>query len=164
VHDPTLRFGGIAPPEVDRRLRDAAAVYADAPRAEALLDEAHALDPDCLPVYFARYKFYFYKSRLAEAERVAREALAVAARRGRFAADWTKLAPDAADWADVQGPAHFYLFTLKALAFIRLRRGAADETRAILARLAELDPHDSVGATVIGALANGASVSTTAGL
>jgi hypothetical protein len=155
VQEATLRFGGIAPPEIDRRLRDAAAAYADTARAEGLLHEAQALDPDCLPVYFALYKFYFYKSRLADAERGARAALATAARLGRFPADWATLTPAAADWADVRGPAHFYLFSLKALAFIRLRRGAGDEARALLAKLAELDPRDSVGASVIGALVAG---------
>jgi hypothetical protein len=151
------RFGGGAPPEIDRRLRDAAAAYADTPRAEALLDEAQALGPDCLPVYFARYKFFFYKARLADAELAARQALDAAARRAGISADWTQLRPDSADWSDAAGPAHFYLFSLKALAFIRLRRGHAHEARAILARLAELDPRDSVGATVIGALAAGAA-------
>ena len=82
MNEAALRFGGIAPPEIDRRLRDAAAAYADTPRAETLLNEAHALDPECLPVYFALYKFYFYKSRLADAERAAHQALATAASLG----------------------------------------------------------------------------------
>jgi hypothetical protein len=152
-----VRFGGVAPADVDRRLCDAAAAYADPRRAESLLLDAQRLDPDCLPVYFALYKFYFYKSRLADAERAARQALATAASLGRFPADWTALALDSADWADVHGPAHFYLFSLKALAFIRLRRGADDETRAILVKLAELDPRDSVGAAVIGSLVAGSA-------
>lgn len=153
MNEATLRFGGVAPPEIDRRLRDAAAAYADTLHAEKLLNEAHALDPECLPVYFALYKFYFYKSQLARAEHAARQGLATAARLGQFPADWTLLTPDTADWANVYGPAHFYLFSLKALAFIRLRRGAGDEARVILTKLAELDPRDSVGASVIRALA-----------
>ena len=38
------------------------------------------------------------------------------------------------------GPAHFYLFTLKALTFITLRRGRVDEALTMLAKLRELVP------------------------
>jgi tetratricopeptide (TPR) repeat protein len=161
VNEAVLRFGGVAPPEIDQRLRDAAAAYADTAQAEKLLNEAHALDPECLPVHFALYKFYFYKTRLADAERAARQALAAAARQAGFPADWTTLVPDTTDWSG--GAAHFYLFSLKALAFIRLRCEAGDEARAILAKLAELDPHDSVGASVIRALAAGSEARATPG-
>jgi len=152
VREAIPRFGGTAPPEIDRRLRDAA--YVDATRAESLLLDAQRLDPECLPVYFALYKFYFYRSRLADAERTALRALETAARQGGFGADWKTLMPDAADWADACSPAHFYLFSLKALAFIRLRSGATQEARAILTKLAELDPHDMVGGSVIRSLAS----------
>jgi tetratricopeptide (TPR) repeat protein len=151
MREPALRFGGTTPPEIDRRLRDA--VYAAPPRAEQLLLDAQRLDPECLPVYFALYKFYFYRSRLADAERITLRALETAARQAAFPADWTALGPDSADWADVTGPAHFYLFSLKALAFIRLRQGRTPEARALLAKLAKLDPRDSVGSSVIGSLA-----------
>lgn len=66
MNEAVLRFGGVAPPEIDRRLRDAAIACADTAHAERLLNEAHMLDPECLPVYFALYKFHFYKARLAE--------------------------------------------------------------------------------------------------
>jgi tetratricopeptide (TPR) repeat protein len=147
------RFGGAAPEPVDRRLRDAASAYADTDRAEALLCEARALDPQCLPVYFALYKFYFYKRRLAEAEATALQGIEVAARQAGFATDWNLLGPHSAAWADTDGPQHFYLFSLKALAFIRLRLGRAGEAAVLLDKLAELDPQDSVGAAVIRALA-----------
>lgn len=151
VREEISRFGGAAPPEIDRRLRDA--TYVDAARAETLLLDAQRLDPECLPVYFALYKFYFYKSRLADAERVALAALYAAASQAGIPADWRQLTPQSTDWADTRGPQHFYLFSLKALAFIRLRRGRADEARALLAKLAELDPRDTVGGSVIGSLA-----------
>lgn len=130
--------------------------YADTQLAETLLWQAHRLDPDALPVYFALYKFYFYKRNLENAELAARMALLSAARLGGFAADWQALQADSSDWSDYASPAHFYLFTMKALAFIRLRRGDADEAAIILAKLAELDPRDSVGALVIRSFAEGA--------
>jgi hypothetical protein len=153
----SVRFGGIVPPEVDLRLTMAAATYRDAQAAEVLLLDAQALDPTCLPVYFALYKFYFYRSRLAEAERITLQALVAAARLAGFSEDWHRITPDTADWAATDEPQHFYLFSLKALAFIRLRLGRADEARAILAKLAEIDPTDMVGASVIRSLATAAA-------
>jgi tetratricopeptide (TPR) repeat protein len=149
----SVRFGGMVPPEVDLRLTMAAATYRDAKTAEVLLLDAQALDPTCLPVYFALYKFYFYRARLVEAERITLQALVAAARLSGFSEEWRRLTPDTADWTATGEPQHFYLFSLKALAFIRLRLGRADEAQAILAKLAELDPADTVGASVIRSLA-----------
>jgi hypothetical protein len=155
VAEAVARFGGPTSEEIDRRLRDA--TLADEERAEVLLLEARELDSGCLPVYFALYKFYFYRSRLAEAEQITLAALETAARQGGFAPDWRELDVDTAPWSQASGPIRFYLFSLKALAFIRLRRGAPDEADAILAKLAEIDPLDQVGATVIRDIAAGAS-------
>jgi tetratricopeptide (TPR) repeat protein len=147
------RFGGRTSEEADRRLRQAVASYTEPACAEALLRDAQELDPECLPVYFALYKFYFYRKRLAEAESAALQGLNVAARQAGFSADWRRLCPDSAAWAETTGPQHFYLFSLKALAFIRLRLGQRDEAVALLDKLGELDPQDSVGAGVVRTLA-----------
>ena len=55
-----------------------------------------------------------------------------------------------------EGPGRFALYTLKALAFIRLRRAEADAAAAVLATLARLDPADAVGHSVVAAIAAGA--------
>ena len=154
---PRVLFGGEAPAEVASLLEQAMYSYADGPQAEGLLWQAQRRAPDALPVYFSLYKFYFYKCNLEQAEMAARMALIEAARQGGFDADWQKLDAAAADWADHASPGHFYLFSLKALAFIRLRRGDAAESRAILAKLEDLDPGDSVGASVIRSIHEGAS-------
>jgi len=150
-------FGGEAPAEIAVLLERAMQSYADGPQAEDLLLQAHRQAPDALPVYFSLYKYYFYKGNLEQAEMAARMALVAAAMQGDFDSDWQRLEADAGDWTDHAAPAHFYLFSLKALAFIRLRRGDADESAAILAKLAELDPGDSVGASVIRSIAQGAA-------
>lgn len=137
-------------------LRDAAAAHADTTTAEPLLWQAQSLAPDCLTVYFALYKFYFYKGRLQDAEHVTRIGLEAAARLGGINTDWTRLTPaSSTDWQQADSPQHFYLFTLKALAFIRLRLGERADSLAILDKLAELDPLDRVGASVIRTLASG---------
>lgn len=148
------RFGGEVPAEVDRDLEEASLDYRNKPRAETLLIQARARDPECLPVYFALYKFYFYSHRLTEAERVVVEALGRAARQAGISRRWRQLTPDCAPWHDTNGPAHFYLFSLKALAFIRLRLGRRKQSAELLMKIAELDPQDTVGASVIGSLAS----------
>jgi tetratricopeptide (TPR) repeat protein len=150
---PSFPFAEETPPRVAALLAEAGAAYRDEQRAEALLRAAQHADPQSLPAWFALYKFYFYRHRLPEAERVALEALAVAAAQGGFDADWTRLHCRSADWAAATGPARFYLFSLKALAFIRLRLDRAAESAALLAKLAELDPADRVGGSVIRSLA-----------
>lgn len=155
-------FGGAVRGAVRESLENAAACYGKDPDAAARwLDRAAAADPDALAIYFARYKLHFYQNHLAEAEAAARAGLAAAAAQGGFAADWRELGRASAPWAPAAGPQRFYLFSLKALAFIRLRRGAAPESGALLAKLAELDPGDQVGAEVIRALHRGVAADGT---
>ncbi len=122
---------------------------------EKLLRHHLLKDPDYLPAYFALYKLLFRQSRLAEAEEIARNAMDRGARLGGFPPNWQLLAPDTADWSMIHSPAHFYLFTLKALSFILLRRKQLDECREVLEKIGELDPHDLIGASVIRAYADG---------
>lgn len=145
--------GFATPPKIDAKLREAASCYDDTAKAEELLWTALKADPQCLGSYFSLYKFYFYKRMLVEAEGVAQLGLGTAAKLGGFNPDWTRLDASSADWRRVDAPQHFYLFTLKALAFMRLRQGYPEESHALLAKLQELDPMDTVGASVIRDLA-----------
>jgi tetratricopeptide (TPR) repeat protein len=152
MQDSRTRFGGPVSAVLDGHLTAAARNYTDKPRAEALLLEAQERDPHCLPVYFSLYKFYFHSRRLADAERVVLAALEAAARQAGINPDWSSLSAGSAAWQDTTGPAHFYLFSLKALAFIRLRLGRRPEAVDLLEKLAELDGADSVGGSVIRSL------------
>jgi len=145
--------GFATPPRIEAILRQAANNYGDTTTAEFLLWTALKADQECLGSYFSLYKFYFYKRMLPDAEEVALLALETAACQGGFNPDWTQLEAQTCDWRRVDAPQHFYLFTLKALAFMRLRLGRAEESHQILAKLQELDPQDSVGASVIRDLA-----------
>lgn len=149
----SLAIGFATPPVIEETLRRAAACYADTESAEFLIWTALKADPECLGSYFSLYKFYFYKRMLPQAEEVALLGLETAARQGGFTPDWTRLDAHSCDWRRVDAPQHFYLFTLKALAFIRLRLGRPQESHELLAKLHELDPHDTVGASVIRDLA-----------
>ncbi len=150
----TLPFAD--PTEQAASLLEAALASSTHPTAVEKLLRQHLLsDPDALPAYFALYKLLFRQSRLAEAEEMARTALARGARLGGFPPDWQHLAPGTANWSMIHSPAHFYLFTLKALSFILLRRKQLDECREILEKIGELDPRDLVGSSVIRAYADG---------
>ncbi|MGZ8217792.1 hypothetical protein [Methylomagnum sp.] len=152
VFDETVSFGPAVAPETNRRLQMAVqARTRDSKEAERLLLEAQAEDPTCLPVYFATYKFYANAKKFEDAQRAARLALAEAARQGGFSADWTALS-DEPLYASEAGL--FYLFSLKALSFITLRRGHQDEASALLSHLQRLDPEDRSGGSVIRALAD----------
>lgn len=144
-----VAIGFATPPHIEAILRQAANNYNDTTQAEFLLWTALKTDAECLGSYFSLYKFYFYKRMLPDAEEVALLALETAARQGGFNADWTQLDANSVDWQRVDAPQHFYLFTLKALAFMRLRLERPQESMALLAKLQELDPQDSVGASVI---------------
>ncbi len=148
-------YAGDLPAKTRALLDEAMHSYADTERAETLLKQAQSEAPNALPVHFSLYKFYFYKGRLEDAERSARLALEIAARQAGFCSDFRLLTPDTADWSRYDGPQHFYLFSLKALAFIRLRRGGQQDCEQILEKLRELDKADTVGSSVIGALAAG---------
>jgi hypothetical protein len=146
-------FGRGIPRAVNALLQQAAASTGDFAAAERALLAARALAPAQLEVLIALYKLYFYNGRIGQAEEVVIETLCRAAHKGGFDPDWRRLERTSADWRDASGPARVYLYSLKALAFIRIRcndRHGADE---LLATLRRLDPHDRVGAVVIGDLA-----------
>ena len=71
--------------------------------------------------------------------------------------DWDRLGPESADWGAADGPARILLYSLKALAFIRLRREDPAGAGAILDALARIDPQDRIGAGVVRALADGSA-------
>lgn len=141
-------------PEVNACLQQAVACAGDFERARALLHQAKEMDPEQLEVYTALYKFYFYRGYLDEAELVTVESLATAARQGGFKRDFEQLTPSCADWKQQGGPERAFLYSLKALAFIRLRKDDRSGALAVLDKLKELDPEDQVGGSVIMELAD----------
>lgn len=142
-------FGSDAPPAVRRLLAEAGA--ADLGQRAALLWTAQATAPDCLAVYYLLYKFHAQQRQFDLAASAAFKGLARAAAQAGLPEDWRAAVPPAVDFTRV-GPARFWLFTLKALAFIHLRQGQIEEAQAFLARLAALDPSQSVGSEVTAAL------------
>lgn len=144
-----IHFASDIKPEVNACLQQAVACANDFERARALLHQAKEMDPDQLEVYTALYKFYFYRGYLDEAELVTLESLARAAQLGGFSGDFTQLTPGCTDWQVQGGAARAFLYSLKALSFIRLRKDDHAGAMAVLDKLQELDPEDQVGGSVI---------------
>lgn len=142
----TELFGGTVSPAVQHLID----VARNAPPAQvsAALWTAATTAPDQLPVYYLLYKMHAGRGELDLALQAALKGLAAAAQAASLPADWREVAPGDADF-DTPGPAHFWLFTLKALAFIELRRGERDTATALVTRLRLLDPADHLGASVV---------------
>lgn len=157
LFDEPVMFSPQMPLEVNRLLQAAVPLTAtNATQAEWLFLRAQTTDKHCLQAYFALYKFYFFHKRLGEAEYFALQGLEEAARQGGFPSDYRRLAREPDKW-DLQANeiGLFYLYSLKALAFIKLRREHLIEAQLILAQLKQLDPQDLCGASVIMDLAAG---------
>ncbi|MGD0679103.1 MAG: hypothetical protein ABSC94_27195 [Polyangiaceae bacterium] len=147
-----VNFGAL-PPEINRLLQQGVAAYRrDRQAAEGLFRKALAAAPEELAVYFCLYKVHAYQGHLDEALSVAEEGLREAARQlgwGDDLAGWPRTA-----FAG-EGPARFALYTLKAIAFIHLKRGDGPRARCTLDTLAVLDPSGLVGWQVVADLAQG---------
>ena len=143
-------LGAGLPEMAERHLSLAALAYREDRIAEAHLLEAQALAPDHAAVLIGLYRFYFYKNRLGEALNIARICLKKAARDNALPLDWREVRASDAAFASYEAVLpRFYLFTLKAYAYLSLRLGALDEGRAAVTKLLELDPSDKIGANVL---------------
>ncbi len=149
----SIDFGEL-PEAIDLLLQRGVIAYrTDPARADSLFREALGADPSQLPVYYCLYKIHTYRGRLDEALAAARAGLAEAARQAGWSADCREWLPQSSP----EGPGRFALYTLKALAFIHLRRDEADEARRLLDILSRADRTGAVGWPVVAALAEGAA-------
>lgn len=112
---------------------------------EALLLEARRRWPEEPDAHIGLYKFYFVRARYQDAEAAVWAALRAAAAVAGFDRNYRRLHPDSADWSQRQGGERLYLFSLKALGVIRLRRAKVAMARCVLEKLLELDPVDEIG-------------------
>lgn len=144
-----VHFGFGLDPKVEERLQRAAARVDHSEQSLRALDEARQLAPDGLEVLQAQYKFHFYRGDLYKAEDCVFQTLIKAAIQGGFSHDWSMLDASSAEWRQARGPAHSFLYALKALAFIRLRQNTPKQAKEILDAMARIDPEDRIGASVV---------------
>lgn len=143
-------FGGDVPPAVHDLLHRAAAAAPD--ERTALLWTAQALAPGCLATYYALYKHHAGRREFEAAERAAARGLLEAAAQAGLAADWTQVEPPLAQAVRASVAGRFWLFTLKALAFIHLRTQRHATARAFITHLDACDPGAQIGSDVIATL------------
>lgn len=138
------------PKAAEEHLRLAGLAYHQDEVAERHLREAQELAPYHAAVLIGLYRFYFYKGRLREALEIAEICLVNAARDNGLVADWGQVRRGDADFGSYDSMLpRFYLFTLKAYAYLQMRLGEIDEGRAAVMKLLELDPTDKLGAKVL---------------
>ena len=148
----TINFGEL-PPEIDALLQKGVIAYRrDFGQAEKLFREALAAGPEELPTYYCLNKIHTYHGNLDEARAAAQTGMRKAARQAGWPDDWREWVPQG---HIPDGAGRFALYTLKALAFIHLRRDEKSEAEAILDALRKLDPTGAVGWPVIAELAAG---------
>jgi tetratricopeptide (TPR) repeat protein len=152
VSDDWIDFGEL-PSSVNALLQRGVLEYrSSAARAEEWFRVALELAPAALPVYFCLYKIHTYQSNLDAALDAAHRGLAEASRQAGWPSDFAQWRRGA---HEVEGAARFALYTLKALAFIRLKRGEAALAAQALDKLSELDPEGLVGWRVVADLLAG---------
>lgn len=152
VDSDAINFGEL-PPEIDSLLQQGVISYRRDPlEADRIFRRALDVAPGELAVYFCLYKTHTYRGRLDEAQRIAERGLREAAQQAGWDADWRDWQPQA-DLPD--GAGRFALYTLKALAFIHLRKDDQGQALELLAALRRLDPTGAVGWPVVAALADG---------
>ncbi len=138
------------PEAAERYLRLAACAYEDDGIAEDYLKKAQAEAPGHPAVLIGLYRFYFYKNRLVQARLVACVCLERAAMLNGISLDWQDVRTCDAAFSDFGAVLpRFYLFTLKAFAYLSMRLGDLALGRAMILKLLELDPSDKIGAKVL---------------
>jgi tetratricopeptide (TPR) repeat protein len=149
-----INFGDL-PDDVDALLQQGVAAYRrDPDRADGLFRQALAAAPTQLPIYFCLYKIHTYRGRLDEALSAAEDGLKEAAAQAGWDLNWRRWRPEV---PLPDGAGRFALYTLKALAFIHLRRDERDRADELLKALNRLDPAGAVGWRVVAALADGSA-------
>jgi hypothetical protein len=143
-------LGRDLPADAEAELRLAGLAYQSDAEAEGHLFRARALAPDHPAVLIGFYRFYFYKSRLDDALVIARLCLLKAARDNALDPDWRRVEAEDANFGSYDAVLpRFYLFTLKAYAYLKLRLGDLEEGRDAALKTLALDPTDKVGASVL---------------
>ena len=122
-------------------------------RTERLIDDARHAMPGRLELNVAMYKLLAYSGRLEAAEALIDETLFKAAEAGGFDPDPARLKADDPRWQSATGNDRLYLYSLKAMGFVRLRRENVDGAVSVLDELARLDPLDQVGGSVVAGMA-----------
>lgn len=136
-------------PVAEEQLRLASHAYANSAKAEMHLTLAKVIAPNNPVVHIGEYRYYFYKGRLQEALKVAETCLVTIAKELDLPHDWNHVLPAHANFSSEEPSLRFYLFCLKAYAYLLLRLEKIEEGWAATYKLLSLDTHNKVGGQLL---------------
>lgn len=139
----------VVPLAVQQLLNQPLNVTEDWARAEKLLLDARQLMPSRPEVNVALYKLYAYSNRFEESLALIDDTLAICGLASGLDADWRKLKNICQPWQVIDDMQRCYLYTMKAIGFVRLRQGLVEEAQEVLGVLKNVDKADSVGSSVL---------------
>ena len=142
------RYSNLSP-VAEAHLRLASNAYADSIKAETHLAIAKAISPNNPVVHVGEYRYYFYKGRLEEALKVAETCLAIISKELGLPTQWQKVMPTHSDFTSDDAANRFYLFCLKAYAYLLLRMEKIELGWAATEKLLQLDENNQVGGQVL---------------
>lgn len=136
--------------QVVELLEQAAQAYGDG-GAEPYLQQAQRLAPDNLMVQVARYRFYYYQHRYAEALEVADVAVTLSGRLFGYRGHWREMNLELLAHGMLQsfGMVRFYLLALKGAGYLQLRLGEIDAGIERLEKVRELDTEDRLNVAML---------------
>lgn len=121
-------------------------------RVEHLLCAAQQQAPHELSLSEALYKLYAYSNQFAKAQVFINWVLNQSSRACNLPADPLAASNQHSQQGPLNRAARYYLYALKANAFVALRQGELTRAQALVAQLQILDPLDQVGGSVVVAL------------
>jgi hypothetical protein len=145
-------FGGDVPADIRAQIE--AARYLPRVQMGERLWAIQERSPTCLPIYYLLYKHHATWRELHEAERAAVLGLRAAGELSGLPGDAEHALRATLPTVDFERtePARFWLFTLKALAYIRLRSGRVEQARQLVDCIDRCDPGHSLGIDTISSL------------
>ncbi len=137
------------PRVAEEQLRLAGQSYLNDVKAEMHLALAKAVAPNNLVVHVGEYRYYFYKNRLNEALKVAESCLTLVSAELGIPPKWDQVMPEHASFESDDPALRFYLFVLKAYAYLLLRLSRIAEGTLVADKLLELDSENKIGGKLL---------------
>lgn len=139
----------VVPMALQQLLRTELDVMNDWQRAEQLLLQARENLPGRHEASIALYKMYAYSNHFDQALALINEVICDCAKECGLSESWRDQSYDNYSWQDAKGPTRFFLYSMKAMGFVLLRKGQLQESLEVLKQLQRLDPADQVGGSVV---------------
>jgi hypothetical protein len=122
-------------------------------RAEDLLCTAQQQLPEQLSLSEALYKLYAYSNQFEKSLIYIHWVMAQSSRDCQLPGDPLLARDEHIQRQPLSRAARYYLYALKAYAFVALRQGLLTQAQQLVAQLTRLDPLDQVGGSVVAQLA-----------